>query len=32
VLNYKVISSDEMIYLVSQLINPLLNKIYNKSI
>ena len=32
VLNYKVISNDEMIYLVSQLINPLLNKIYNKSI
>lgn len=32
VLNYKVISSDEMIYLISQLLNPLLNKIYSESI
>ena len=32
VLNYKVISSDEMIYLISQLLNPILNKIYPESI
>jgi hypothetical protein len=32
VLSYKVISDTEMIYLISQLINPFLNHIYHESI
>ena len=32
VLNYKVISDEEMMYLFSQLINPFLNHLYQEGI
>ena len=32
VLNYKVISDEEMIYLISKLINPFLNHVYHENI